>query len=316
MKELLRNTLTPLFEDIRIMPMRFASAMPALYPAIFSLYKGVLRGVECIFVVDKGKMALTPVSIDKHLQQLRAYLGENLVYVGMPQGVHDIPRMMQRGLPFVVPNRAISLPFLAVQYRQTKTTKPLSEKFSTCEQLILLWALLKGHTDGFTAHELIEDLPYARVSLQTAFDALQQRGLAVGERLPGERKITLRFLTTGKTLWEAAQPYLVSPVKKTVGVQVSPTNTLAGIDALAQCTHLGEAETPTTYAMAHRDFTKLKIECMPLQLAPIKLQLWSYPPTLLGDGEIDLFSLLLSLKNELDERVQSECNKLLEDVKW
>ncbi len=316
MKEQLRATLTPLFGDIRITSMRFPSIVPALYPALFTLYKGVLRDIECVFVIDKGKTALTPVAIEKHLRQLRAYLGANLIYVGMPQGVHDIPRMMQRGLPFVVPGKAISLPFLAVQYRQTKAAKPLPEKFTICEQLILLWSLLKGNTDGFTAHDLMEDLPYTRVSLQTAFDALQQRGLAILERVPGSRKITLRFRTTGKLLWEAAQPYLVSPVKKTVGVQVSPTKTLAGIDALAQRTYLGEAETPTTYAMSHRDFTKLNTEYMPLQLAPIKLQLWAYPPTLLGDGEIDLFSLLLSLKDEQDERVQSECDKLLEDFKW
>ncbi len=316
MKAQLRNTLVPLFGDIHITSMRFPSIVPALYPALFTLCKGVLREAECIFVMDRGKAALTPVAIEKHLQQLRTYLGENLIYVGVPQGVHDIPRMMQRGLPFVVPGKAISLPFLAVQYRQTKASKPLSEKFSTCEQLILLWTLLKGSTDGFTAHDLMEDLPYTRVSLQTAFDALQQRGLAILERLPGSRKLTLCFRTTGKQLWEAAQPYLVSPVKKTVGVQVPPTDTLAGIDALAQRTHLGEAETPTTYAIAHRDFTKLNTECMPLQLAPIKLQLWAYPPTFLGDDQIDLFSLLLSLKDELDERVQSECDKLLENFKW
>ncbi len=316
MEEQLRNTLTPLFGDIRITLMRFPGVVPVLYPALFTLYKGVLRDIECIFVMDRGKTALTPVAIEKHLQQLRAYLGENLIYVGMPQGVHDIPRMMQRGLPFVVPGKAISLPFLAVQYRQTKATKPLPEKFTTCEQLILLWALLKGNTDGFTAHDLIEDLPYTRVSLQTAFDALQQRGLAILERLPGSRMLTLHFRTSGKALWEATQPYLVSPVKKTVGIQAPPTKTLAGIDALAQRTHLGEAETPTTYAMSHRDFTKLNIECMPLQLAPIKLQLWAYSPTLLGGGEIDIFSLLLSLKDEPDERVQSECDKLLEDFKW
>ncbi len=316
MKEQLRDTLIPLFGDIRITSMRFPNVIPALYPALFTLYKGVLRETECIFVIDKGKTALTPVAIEKHLRQLRAYLGENLIYVGIPQGAHDIPRMMQRGLPFVVPGKAVSLPFLAVQHRQTKAIKPLSEKFSTCEQLILLWALLKGNTDGFTAQDLTEDLPYTRVSLQTAFDALQQRGLAILERLPGSRKITLQFQTTGKALWDAAQPYVFSPVKKTVGVLILPTKTLAGIDALAQRTHLGEAETPMTYAMLHRDFTKLNMECMPLQLAPIKLQLWAYPPTLLGDGEIDLFSLLLSLKDEQDERVQSECNKLLEAFKW
>lgn len=51
--------------------------------------------------------------------------------------------------------------------------------------------------------------------------------------------------------------------------------------------------------------------------APYLLQLWSYAPQRLGgDGGMDVLSLVLSLADERNDRVQIEIDRILEGFKW
>ena len=73
---------------------------------------------------------------------------------------------------------------------------------------------------------------------------------------------------------------------------------------------------PTEFATELEGFGKKGVEILSTQGAPCRLQLWAYPPTLLGGKEIDLLSLVLSLDGEKDDRVRIEIEKLLEEFAW
>ena len=49
----------------------------------------------------------------------------------------------------------------------------------------------------------------------------------------------------------------------------------------------------------------------------VELEMWSYPPKQLSDGElVDRLSLYLSLKDSQDERVEAALEELLEKIAW
>lgn len=49
----------------------------------------------------------------------------------------------------------------------------------------------------------------------------------------------------------------------------------------------------------------------------IELEIWNYSPLLFQeDNVIDRFSLYLSLRDNVDERVQSALEKMMEEVVW
>ena len=53
------------------------------------------------------------------------------------------------------------------------------------------------------------------------------------------------------------------------------------------------------------------------QYGDIKVEVWKYSPSLLSEiGIVDKLSLYLCMKDSDDERVQLECDTLIEEMKW
>jgi hypothetical protein len=49
----------------------------------------------------------------------------------------------------------------------------------------------------------------------------------------------------------------------------------------------------------------------------VKVEVWKYAPSLLSGNEyVDRLSLYLSLRDNEDERIQIECDTLIEEMKW
>ena len=56
---------------------------------------------------------------------------------------------------------------------------------------------------------------------------------------------------------------------------------------------------------------------MSKEYGDIRVEVWKYAPTLLSvDGWVDRISLYLCLKDSEDERIQLECDTLIEEMKW
>ena len=126
------------------------------------------------------------------------------------------------------------------------------------------------------------------------------------------------FSEAGRGLWEKARPFLTSPVRKVVGLAAPPQEgcVVAGVDALAALGRLNE-QPPTVFATAFDRFAKRGFDVVSVFGAPYLLQLWSYAPQRLGgEGGMDVLSLVLSLGDERDDRVQIEIDRILEEFKW
>lgn len=229
-------------------------------------------------------------------------------------------RLVQKSVPFVVPNAQMFLPMFMIDFRE-RQPKGLSRKQDTLlpvSQLVVIYQILRQPTEHISLAQLGEHLAYSAQSLSSAQDQLQEAGLCEVRR--SGRAIFLDFPMRGRALWEKAEPLMTSPVRKTQWVKWGRTRAravVAGISALSRNSMLAE-DSVETYAMRERNVAAALdkgqlIGCQGREEADARMESWRYDPWVVAEnGVADRYSLYLSLRGSGDERVQKEIKLLLE----
>lgn len=229
--------------------------------------------------------------------------------------------LIQSGIPFILPGRQIFVPPFASLTE--KFSKPAgSNPLSAAAQLAILYQVLRHPPEQTLLYQWAEWLGYSAMTLSKVRDELVADNLC--EQEPGQKPRGLRFLHQKKELWEAAMPFLRSPVRRTswaVFQHPPPALVPAGLTALANLTLIQDDPKPT-YACHALEWKRLidahaiKEETDP-EIATARVEHWRYQPDLLGTPSgVDALSLYLSLAGNADERVQLAVNSLLEKVPW
>ena len=306
-------------QTLLLTPLTMDMVLPMFYTSQYDFCSGVLSGVECVFCFEKEGKRTTPLNIRKRLVFLTGHFQREVVYCADFLEFHATQQMMTYGIPFIVPGKALFLPFLAIALKSTMRRRLLNrERFSTYAQLVVLGVLLRKLPPAPAIREVERTFGCSHPSAIYALKELEQFGLGKKQARQGTGDLEFRFSQSGRALWEACQDYLVNPCRRTVGVIDMPDGVKAfkaGANALADQTMLAEAP-PETYAVGMTEFKKGNYEAVPADEADIVLQLWRYRPDILGCGTIDPLSLALSLKGENDERVQMALDEMMEDFQW
>ena len=281
----------------------------------YTLKATTIRGLKHVLAFAKAGQHYTPVAVAKQLATWRAALGVPIVFVPRELGQHDVSRLIAANVPCVFPKRCLFLPGEGLSVTRAPERPVLREMFSVPAQLLVLGRILKKWDGTMTIEDGIRLSGYSQASIVHAFQEIAHFG--AGERLRGSDGRTMRiYLKPAREIWETCRHRFFNPCKRTVGVEARPEGAvLAGVDALAQVSALNEDD-PSCFAMPVKGFRALGIEELSPASAPCKLQLWHYSPTALGGDEIDQASLFLSLREEPDDRVQIELDKLEETFKW
>lgn len=115
---------------------------------------------------------------------------------------------------------------------------------------------------------------------------------------------------------------LRSPVQRTVWLPDSAIDTqqmrLAGLSALAHHSMLAEPKQPV-YAVNRAKWHAAGASVENPGPAPgyIACQLWNYSPALQPDRDtVDPLSLMLSLRDSADERIQNALDELQDELPW
>ncbi|MBR5080510.1 MAG: hypothetical protein IKX30_17360 [Victivallales bacterium] len=293
--------------------------MPMFYTSLYDFYSSSLSNEDCVFCIDKGVGHASPLKLQKQHDFLHGFFHKHVIYCVKSLEFHAAERMMARGIPFIVPGKGLSLPFLAVILKTTIRRRPLAgERFSTFAQLVVQGVLLHKLSLPLSINETEKILGCSHASAVNALLELEQLGFGEKEKTLHGRSVVFQFKQQGKELWEASQNYLVNPCKRQVGIVKRPDDIplfKAGANALAEHTMLSEA-LPEIYAASLTDFRKGNYEIVLADEADIVLQLWRYRPNILGENKIDPLSLVISLRDDNDERVQMAIDELLEGFQW
>ncbi len=291
----------------------------------FSFYSAELFGRPwCFAQEDESWDTGSPGEYEKQAEILRPLLKAPVVFVlpALPSNTRN--RMVQKGVPFIVPGTQAFLPGSLVDLRERfpKLGGKGRSSLSPTAQLTVLYHLEREPLSGQPLNSIAKKLHCSAMMLSKVKDELEEASICEVQRIG--RSMTLRFPETNRSLWDLTQPRLTSPVKKTRWVQWKTPGypaLLAGISALSRRTMLASDRLPT-YALGPKMLESwlergTLIGCHDEEHATARIEVWSYEPKLLGDNEsVDPLSLYLSLRYSADERVQQQLERLMEEVKW
>lgn len=325
LKDRLMKHLEALTGDRPDLAAKEVSSLPLFLRERYAVFSALLFGRKSIVALEsEGWEIGSPAEYRTHADALNKLLNEPVVLVlpNLPSYARN--RMVQMGIPFIVPGSQTYLPTGLIDLRERFPQLGLKRRdtLSPAAQCTLLYHLLRGPLADRPLKEIAQKLHYSPMMITKVKDEFEAAEICRVVR--SGRSTVLNFSDTGRTLWKRVSPHLTSPVKKMRWVNwrhpAAPA-LLAGMSALSERTMIASERRPT-YALTRTTYNDLlergeMAGCGDAESATACIEVWSYDPRILGDDQtVDPLSLYLSLRANEDERVQQQLNLLLEEVKW
>jgi hypothetical protein len=175
-----------------------------------------------------------------------------------------------------------------------------------------------------SAKEIAPLIPYSYESITLGLTCLEDVGLCRKVQETSRSKI-IKFNSRGKDLWLASQPYLISPIETRIFCDELHSDnkfSICSINALANYTWLNP-DKETQIMMTTKEYSKLKandaFENANIFDGNIMVEVWKYPVVSIKDASqqyVDKLSLALSLKDDVDPRVESEVERMINELQW
>jgi len=239
---------------------------------------------------------------------------------------YDRRRLIEQKVPFIVPGNQLYLPDLGLDLREYfRQRAPATEAaLSPSAQAMLITALLRqSWLSDWQPSKVADALGYTPMTLSRAVKELTAAGLATAYTVGRSR--WLRMEHPPAQAWERAKPAMRTPVKRTVwvaahGIVAHRPSRTAGLSALARYSMLTEPKWPV-YAMtaaAWKAAMDAGVRVLPEPEAGAQeWQVWSYSPALVPDATtVDPLSLMLSLQDNADDRIQLALDELKGQLPW
>ena len=215
-------------------------------------------------------------------------------------------------IPFVAAPYQVYFPFWGCSFTAQFKTHTTPEGLMTpTTQLVFLYLFYTLNGGRTTAAKISDRLGLAKVSVARAIDDFVSSGL-FAITVEGTRKWISMPANKSEQI-NTAIKRMRTPVEKTIYISTVPRDAhymIGGVRALAQFTMINAGELDGCLVYSKKGFTSLQREYIIsekdfLDFGGHPVEVWSYDPNLLSAGErVDDLSLLLSLSDNSDERIQ------------
>lgn len=309
-----------------VKPLARASELPYFLREAFEFCEFDLLGHPVILAIARTTQKQSLSEVRTWLDKVAALVGQPAVYVTDALASYERRRLIEQKVPFIVPGNQLYLPDLGIDLREYfRQRAPAAEAaLSPSAQAMLIKALLQQPWQAeWLPSKVAVALGYTPMTLSRAIKELTAAALATAYTVGRSR--WLRMEQPPQQIWEQAKPSLRSPVKRTVWVRAegfgaNRQRRLAGLSALASYSMLTEPKWPV-FAVTNAEWkaaTDAGVRELPEPVAGAQeWQLWSYSPTLLpGATTVDPLSLMLSLQDNVDDRVQLALGELKGKLPW
>lgn len=305
--------------------LRSSAMLPQLLVQQYYLFDITIDKRQFLGILLAHGDGFRPAVFEKHLRQILTFVPdvEGYCLIAEELMAYVRQRLVERKVPFVVPGLQLNWPELglALQARRKKKSLIAVDTVSPATQAVLIYALTGGIQEPTTQKKLAIRLGYTTMSMSRALDEIEANEL--GQVLRKGRKRLLDFPEGMKALWNAALPFFRSPVRETVRIldHQLPQNFRieAGEMALARMSMLMPPREPV-YAVGRQIWKKIsgQVEIIPIEeKGTCLVEIWYYNPIHFARrGRVDSFSLYLSLRDEVDERVEGALEEMMEKVEW
>ena len=281
----------------------------------FLVQKAIINDIECLSLTPKGDLPTLPafkkqINIIKEIENVPIFLQLDVISSFRRQN------LLENKIPFILKDKIVYLPFMATYLTNTYHEETTVEKLALASQLLFTWILYQN-TNKYYISDAVESLDFSNMTLTRAYRQLCATQLF--EEHKDGRKI---FLTTNLSkvdLFNKMKPYLQSPfytqgyiLKK----EITKDMILAGEFAFSQYTYINPPNLKT-YAIEKKHIKNIKLqrECYSYD-EQVELQIWKYNPLLFSQNSnsIDTVSLIISLLENIDERLEKEIKIFLKEI--
>ena len=315
--------------DPQLRPWKGIGKLPYYLHDAFDVLELEMLGRHILLAVDRHAAKPPLATLREQIGKLETLSGYPVAYVASTLASYERKRLIDQKIPFIVPGNQLYLPDMAIDLREYFRQRPRSRQSDTAlspsTQALLITALLrKPWQAAWKPAEVVAELGYTPMTLSRAVNELVDAGLA---KLYTEGKTRwLDMERSAAETWDQAKSMMRSPVKRRLWVSHSLKldaipHYLAGMSALSRYSMLSEPKTPV-YALSQAAW-KVAVETgvreMPEHMPDSQeCQLWHYDPALTRNNSktVDVLSLMLSLQDDADERVQIALGELKEHFPW
>jgi hypothetical protein len=307
---------------IHIRPWEGAKRLPFYLRDAYDFAEVVLFDTPCVLVIADRSLDIE-TDIRRHLDVVAKHAPRNVlpIYVTTALASYERRRLIAQRIPFIVPGNQMFVPPLAVDLREYFRERPdnTSSALSPATQALLFTALLRTWEGEVHPERLNQRFGYTPMTVSRATRELQAAGLAKAFAVGREK--WLRFDYGPRDIWQRAQSWLRSPVRRSVwAVHSIDDAPLAGLSALAAQSALADPAYPeraiSSERWKHAQRKNLLILHAP-EPGATRWQIWRYDPSHLADhGRVDPLSLVVSLREDSDDRVQQAVGQLEARLPW
>ena len=300
---------------VRYRPWQYKGELPYYLLERYEFRKVLLDRMAAVFLYPKGELDQM-ASVRKQIARIQKAENLPVVIVMDKMSRNQREYLIASGIPFVVPDKQLYLPFMGIVLQEKFDAAPLPiEKLQPSAQVLFFYYLYQN-TERIYANAFTKTAECSGMTLTRAVRQLEQTGLFDTEK-DGTR-IVLRGKFTGRILFEKMRPYLISPVRKVVyvhrGEACLRNASVAGLSALSEKSMISPPDVES-YAVYGRGARLKGTERLMDASVQAEVELWKYDPQILGNnGTVDTLSLAMSLVGRTDERVEEALEDMMEEM--
>ena len=202
--------------------------------------------------------------------------------------------------------------------------RKIAKVLTPVAQYILLYHLQVGSIEGMSPRDIAPLLPYSYESVTLGVTCLEDVGLC--QKIQnGQRSKVVHFELKGKELWDKAQNVMLSPVENRIfcdDIRLEAEYPVCGINAMAHYSMLNP-DREQMMMMTSKEYRAVKsadvMENPNIYDGNYIIEVWKYPVvSKMGDKSqwVDRLSLVLSLRDDDDPRVEKEVERIISEQKW
>lgn len=297
--------------SIRYEPWDKKSILPLYIVSNYQFYTAYIENIRCIVIIPIEELPTLP-SFKKQIQKIRVIDDVPVVLYSKTISFYRRKSLLENHIPFITDKQTF-LPFIGTLLVNEKEPKKIKDKFVYSTQLLFL-AYMYNHEKKVYVSDLSKSLPFSAMTLSRAVKQLEMTDLFLVYKDGVNKVIESKY--SYKELFEHIQHYLLTLVRQ-VGYMnqflVTDYMVLAGETALSEMSMLNPSRF-RTYAVYEKDFDKTQLidELIDPEVQ-VKVEIWAYDPQLFTHTNIaDTLSIVLSLKENKDERIEEVLEDILE----
>ncbi len=223
--------------------------------------------------------------------------------------------MLSAHIPFIIPDKQLYLPFMGIALQNRFCPEPVQiEQLQPSAQVLFFYYLYQKKQNLYMS-DVSKRLGFSGMTVTRAVRQLEQTTFFSTKKEGVQKILTGKY--AGRELYDKMLPYLNSPVRKIIYVDkqvLLPPMQTAGISALSQMSIINPPDTPC-YAINGKRCEVTGTNVLMDASAQIRIELWKYDPDILaGNGAVDPLSLVMTLKDDPDERIEEAVEALLNKV--